>query len=57
MGNTFEAPIVIESIEPEEEEEEEFQIDENQEWTGENASTASLEPTPQEHMIFEEEQI
>ncbi|MFY9240491.1 MAG: DUF932 domain-containing protein, partial [Roseovarius sp.] len=43
MGNTFEAPIVIESIEPEEEEEE-FQIDEDQEWTGENASTASLEP-------------
>ena len=57
MGNTFEAPIVIESIEPEEEEEEEFQIDENQEWTGENASTASLEPTPQEHMIFEKEQL
>jgi len=56
MGNTFEAPIVIESIEPEEEEEE-FQIDENQEWTGENASTASLEPTPQEHMIFEKEQL
>lgn len=56
MGNTFEAPIVIESIEPEEEEEE-FQIDENQEWTGENASTASLEPTPEEHMIFEKEQI
>ena len=56
MGNTFEAPIVIESIEPEEEEEE-FQIDEDQEWTGENASTASLEPTPQEHMIFEKEQL
>ena len=56
MGNTFEAPIVIESIEPEEEEEE-FQIDENQEWTGENASTASLEPNPQEHMIFEKEQL
>ena len=56
MGNTFEAPIVIESIEPEEEEEE-FQIDENQEWTGENASSASLEPTPQEHIIFEKEQI
>ena len=56
MGNTFEAPIVIDSIEPEEEEEE-FQIDENQEWTGENASTASLEPTPQEHMIFEKEQL
>lgn len=56
MGNTFEAPIVIESIEPEEEAEE-FQIDENQEWTGENASTASLEPTPQEHMIFEKEQL
>jgi hypothetical protein len=56
MGNTFEAPIVIESIEPEEEEEE-FQIDENQEWTGENASTASLEPTPQEHIIFEKEQL
>jgi hypothetical protein len=56
MGNTFEAPIVIDSIEPEEEEEE-FQIDEDQEWTGENASTASLEPTPQEHMIFEKEQL
>ena len=56
MGNTFEAPIVIESMEPEEEEEE-FQIDENQEWTGENASTASLEPTPLEHMIFEKEQL
>ena len=56
MGNTFEAPIVIDSIEPEEEEEE-FQIDENKEWTGENASTASLEPTPQEHMIFEKEQL
>jgi hypothetical protein len=56
MGNTFEAPIVIESIEPEEEEEE-FQIDENQEWTGENASTASLEPTPQEHEQFEKEQL
>jgi hypothetical protein len=56
MGNTFEAPIVIDSIEPEEEEEE-FQIDEDQEWTGENASTASLEPTPQEHMIFEKEEL
>jgi hypothetical protein len=36
-------------------EEEPFEIDENQEWTGENASTMSLEPTPEEHELFEKE--
>jgi len=36
-------------------EEEHFEIDENQEWTGENASTMSLEPTPEEHELFEKE--
>ena len=36
-------------------EEEPFEIDENQEWTGENASTMLLEPTPEEHELFEKE--
>jgi hypothetical protein len=36
-------------------EEEPFEIDENQEWTGENASTMSLEPTPEDHELFEKE--
>lgn len=48
-GNTFEVPAVspcaAHDLEPEDEEAEEFQIDENQEWTGENAHSASLEPT------------
>jgi len=34
-----------------------FEIDENQEWTGENASTMSLEPTPEDHELFEKEMI
>jgi len=59
VGNTFEAPIVspcaAHDLEPGDEEEE-FQIDENQEWTGENASTASLTPTPEDHEQFEKEQ-
>ena len=38
-------------------EEEPFEIDENQEWTGENASTMSLEPTPEDHELFEKEMI
>ena len=38
-------------------EEEHFEIDENQEWTGENASTMSLEPTPEDHELFEKEMI
>lgn len=32
-----------------------FEIDENQEWTGENASTMSLEPTPEDYELFEKE--
>jgi hypothetical protein len=32
-----------------------FEIDEDQEWTGENASTMLLEPTPEEHELFEKE--
>jgi hypothetical protein len=52
MGNTFEAPIVIESIEPEEEEEE-FQIAEDQEWTGENASNMSLGLSPADYEMME----
>lgn len=60
-GNTFEAPIVppcaAHDLEPEDEEVEEFQIDENQEWTGEKAHSASLEPTPEDHMQFEKEQL
>ena len=40
---------------PLEVEEEPFQIDENQEWTGENAATMSLEPTPEEYQMIEEE--
>ena len=38
-------------------EEEIFETDENQEWTGENASTMSLEPTPEDHELFEKEMI
>lgn len=81
MGNTFEAPIVIDSIdlnsetkmaviispcaahdnEPGDDEfmdapdetTEEFQIDDNQEWTGENAHSASLEPTPADIIMLE----
>ena len=34
-----------------------FEIDDNQEWTGENASTMSLEPTPEDHELFEKEMI
>jgi hypothetical protein len=34
-----------------------FEIDENQEWTGENAGTMSLEPTPEDHEVFEKEMI
>ena len=34
-----------------------FEIDENQEWTGENASSMSLEPTPEDHELFEKEMI
>jgi hypothetical protein len=59
VGNTFEVPAVppcaAHDLEPGDEEEE-FQIDENQEWTGENASTASLTPTPEDHEQFEKEQ-
>lgn len=39
------------------EEKEEFQIAEDQEWTGENAHSASLEPTPEDHLQFEREQL
>jgi Domain of unknown function (DUF932) len=34
-----------------------FEIDDNQEWTGENASTMSLEPTAEDHELFEKEMI
>lgn len=60
-GNTFEVPVVspcaAHDLEPEDEEVEEFQIDENQEWTGEKAHSASLEPTPEDHLQFEKEQL
>lgn len=39
------------------EEKEEFQIAEDQEWTGENAHSASLEPTPEDYTQFEKEQL
>ena len=32
---------------------EEFEVDDNQEWTGENATTMSLEPTPEDHKNYE----
>jgi hypothetical protein len=67
-GNTFEAIDFHNAVtkDPEEEEDEfmnvpleeevePFRIDENQEWTGENAATMSLEPTPEEYQIIEEE--
>lgn len=59
VGNTFELPVppcAAHDSEPGDEEVEEFQIDENQEWTGENASTASLTPSPEDHEQFEKEQ-
>ena len=60
-GNSFEVPVVspcaAHDLEPEDEEVEEFQIDENQEWTGEKAHSASLEPTPEDHLQFEKEQL
>ena len=60
-GNTFEVPVVspcaAHDLETEDEEVEEFQIDENQEWTGEKAHSASLEPTPEDHLQFEKEQL
>jgi len=56
MGNTFEAPII--SSDPGDEDvEEDFEIAEDQEWTGENASTASLEPTPEDYEQLEKEQL
>jgi hypothetical protein len=70
MGNTFETIDFHNAVtsDPEDDddelniweaaplkEEEPFEIDENQEWTGENASTMSLEPTPEEHELFEKE--
>lgn len=56
VGNTFEAPI-INSDPGDEDVEEDFEIDEDQEWTGENASTASLEPTPEDYEQLEKEQL
>lgn len=60
-GNSFEVPVVspcaAHDLEPEDEEVEEFQIDENQEWTGEKAHSASLEPTPEDYLQFEKEQL
>lgn len=71
VGNTFEVPVIpeVHNSDPEDEdwmddisenveqEKEEFQIAEDQEWTGENAHSASLEPTPEEHLQFEKEQL
>ena len=45
----------MDGIDESTEEKEEFQIAEDQEWTGENAHSASLEPTPEEHVQFEKE--
>lgn len=60
-GNSFEVPVVspcaAHDLEPEDEEVEEFQIDEDQEWTGEKAHSASLEPTPEDYLQFEKEQL
>tara|TARA_R110000822_G_scaffold1267_20_gene5730 strand:- start:1208 stop:2494 length:1287 start_codon:yes stop_codon:yes gene_type:complete len=68
VGNTFEAPMVppcaAHDSEPGDEEDdwmilppdeslEEFEVDDNQEWTGENATTMSLEPTPEDHKNYE----
>ena len=68
VGNTFEVPVIpeVHNSDPEDEdwmddisrdveEKEEFQIAEDQEWTGENAHSASLEPTPEDYTQFEKE--
>ena len=68
VGNTFEVPVIpevhnsdpgdedwMDDISRDAEEKEEFQIAEDQEWTGENAHSASLEPTPEDHTQFEKE--
>jgi hypothetical protein len=68
VGNTFEVPAVppcaAHDSEPGDEDTdwmmlppdeglEEFEVDDNQEWTGENATTMSLEPTPEDHVLYE----
>ena len=83
MGNTFEAPVLFDTVELNKETKmaviispcaahdnepgddefmdspdetiEDFEIDDEQEWTGENAHSASLEPTLEDHTQFEKE--